>query len=641
MEYKLIKLEPDYSSAMPYLSFGSIPSYRISDVESSEEYDYQGFEYDSNALGKVCNHAAAMARRIERDNADANARSAIRRDYNNALKCLKIGKYGRRERIDKFTEYMLQQDWKTVIEGISALFEINGATSQDSLPDDRFIPDYGQLLVSHGDYALFIEDNYEKAVEEYLAATYEWRSKYNGRSEGYSLQIGSKHKIRSYVNLFSAIRDGSYLEGDNSFLSRQEREIVLLYNDIITKSNRHEVVVEDVEGMIALFEKCESNNHTRNLNQYVSHPMFNNDELNTLRLICVIVPRLFQLAFLDEVKILSEDAKKIQDSLKVYALNNLLYLKNSEFEWIPAVIYDYEEKHQWKILTSIARIQDDIKEIKKRLLIKDKIPELAYYTSWKTFSYMLPSDEENADNSNVGKLSVMHLSYMNDPMEGQVINEYLFGKQNKNGREQLAQPYVFIKCFTQSIDYLPMWKMYGDDAKGCCIVVDWNRTKQLNEEKEIALYKVCYLRRKKGDYFFVKSDNGNDKVLDDLGVLLEQLKKNVVELRKIEGKRLLSEILVDSIAYLFKDSSYCYEREARVLYSYSDYNKKIEHTRQSPPKLFVYTDYSVAIDEIILGPKFQDVYLWSPFIRSQIEKMNNINGYGQITNLSFSEINYR
>ena len=112
--------------------------------------------------------------------------------------------------------------------------------------------------------------------------------------------------------------------------------------------------------------------------------------------------------------------------------------------------------------------------------------------------------------------------------------DHLFGKQNKNGREQLAQPYVFIKCFTQSIDYLPMWKMYGDDAKGCCIVVDWNRTKQLNEEKEIALYKVCYLRRKKGDYFFVKSDNGNDKVLDDLGVLLEQLKKNVVELRKIE-----------------------------------------------------------------------------------------------------------
>ena len=119
------------------------------------------------------------------------------------------------------------------------------------------------------------------------------------------------------------------------------------------------------------------------------------------------------------------------------------------------------------------------------------------------------------------------------------------------------------------------------------------------------------------------------------------MRKDASELKKYEGEWLLTNSLLESVVYLFKDSSYSYEKEARVLYSYANYSKRIKNTNQSPPKLFVYTDYCVAIDELILGPKFEDVYLWSPFIKSQLEKMNKITGQMEMTKLTLSVINYR
>lgn len=56
----------------------------------------------------------------------------------------------------------------------------------------------------------------------------------------------------------------------------------------------------------------------------------------------------------------------------------------------------------------------------------------------------------------------MHLFDDTIPFEGGSL-------QRKNAR----YPYVFIKCFTPQIDFLPMWEMYGDYAEGCCLVIDW------------------------------------------------------------------------------------------------------------------------------------------------------------------------
>ena len=96
---------------------------------------------------------------------------------------------------------------------------------------------------------------------------------------------------------------------------------------------------------------------------------------------------------------------------------------------------------------------------------------------------MLPVKCTGEKKDRLGKLTVMHLSYMNDPNEGQTLLQTVYGDQydtGKKDRKSLNVPYVFVKCFTPRVDYLPMWEMYGDHAKGCCLIIDWETTKNLS-----------------------------------------------------------------------------------------------------------------------------------------------------------------
>ena len=134
--------------------------------------------------------------------------------------------------------------------------------------------------------------------------------------------------------------------------------------------------------------------------------------------------------------------------------------------------------------------------------------------------------------------------------------------------------------------------------------------------------------------------------------LLDGLKKDVINLMGVYDDVHLLQLLLSSITYLFKDSSYSYEKEARIMYSYNRINPQMKLTEQDPPKLYVYPDYRVIVKELILGPRFQDIYLWLPFIRMQLEKMNEVTNKElsenkakitkpHTTKLSLSEINYR
>ena len=113
--------------------------------------------------------------------------------------------------------------------------------------------------------------------------------------------------------------------------------------------------------------------------------------------------------------------------------------------------------------------------------------EIAYYTSAEVFSYMLPEKctKEEGKEGRLGKLTVMHLSYMNDPNEGKTLQKAIYGPSYgalQKGRKPLDVPFVFVKCFSPRIDYLPMWEMYGDHARGCCLVIDWETSKWMEEE---------------------------------------------------------------------------------------------------------------------------------------------------------------
>jgi len=268
---------------------------------------------------------------------------------------------------------------------------------------------------------------------------------------------------------------------------------------------------------------------------------------------------------------------------------------------------------------------------------------VGYYTSLGALSYMLPESAESDDN--IGKLSVMHVAYMNDPNEGKILEDAVFGNKNRpdNGRSRANYPYVFLKCFTTRIDDLPMWEVYGDHAQGCCLVLDMKKIMERNK-KFFPVYNVCYLRKNKDEFEVLQDDNVGIRpdgiklikdAIDKLKAIAESGKsdKDFEEpFRRIMG----------SITYLFKNSDYAYECEKRIFYTFtSGDDKAIRHTNQEPPRLYVLSEMDIRIEEIILGPKFQNAYEQIPYLQERLDKMCIGLGEDSMIGISYSAIEYK
>lgn len=272
-----------------------------------------------------------------------------------------------------------------------------------------------------------------------------------------------------------------------------------------------------------------------------------------------------------------------------------------------------------KLVYLLSEVAGRVEHILDFLRVIDDQTVAAYYTSYNTFSLMLPDickEEERC-----GKLSVMHINYMNDPNEGKTFHRLIFGEDEKS--HHANPPYVFLKCFTPMKDYLPMWNMYADRAQGVCVVID---TKEMD-----SLYHVCYV-----------GDNGNIRQQDNKGVNTVIIKQSIDRFREI-AKQVDHDVLDDFLAplrYLFKDHSYCYEQEIRMIYSFDRLDPAIKKTTQNPPKLMVFTEEPIQIKELILGPKFPDLAVYLPYLQEELERMAEITDT-EIPEIIVSEIKYR
>lgn len=293
-----------------------------------------------------------------------------------------------------------------------------------------------------------------------------------------------------------------------------------------------------------------------------------------------------------------------------------------------------------KDIITIVKMVDHINHIKEALLDK-KTSKIAYYASLESASYLLPYKNNNGME---GHLSLMNVSYMNDPSEGNVINKFLSLKKNSRIRENAKVPYVFIKSFTSSIDHLPMWEMYANKASGLCIVLNWEAMQKMNNRR-LKLYRICYVDIDKK--IILKSEN------NDLDVLLineemQQIKSILLNEKNVKLYYLLVESL-ETIAFLFKESHYYTEKELRIIDNEDHYNDNIISVSNSNgseidinncPLLLKYTSYPVCIDEIVIGPKFKKTNYNLPFLQSQIELMCSKIGV-EIPRITYSKIDYR
>ena len=125
--------------------------------------------------------------------------------------------------------------------------------------------------------------------------------------------------------------------------------------------------------------------------------------------------------------------------------------------------------------------------VERRLLpdlmpVHDVTPDVvAKYTSFETLVATLKS----------GKMRMNSIVSMNDKTETDFLGDTI--RNYKEGYERDIDKYFFadkefITSFTTRIDELDMWRLYGDDARGVCMIFE--RTDKENDE----LYKIRHIK---------------------------------------------------------------------------------------------------------------------------------------------------
>ena len=194
-----------------------------------------------------------------------------------------------------------------------------------------------------------------------------------------------------------------------------------------------------------------------------------------------------------------------------------------------------------------------------------------------------------------------------------------------------------------------MWSTYGKGGEGCCLVINWREIAD-KFQFEIPLYRVCYINAegKNRKSTLRASEEGGFNNSNKIYTLLGILKKKLREWRnKANYYGYIFEVF-SIIRYLFKSDDYAYEGEYRLIYSNSkDHSichtselKDIDVVNGEVPWLFLYTDFPISLDKLILGPKQKNKIEIIPFIQESVNKMAEINGMKKPT-IEYSEIEYK
>ena len=642
MKYPLLEFEYDKKLYEELLTLNPHPEFmdRVSIV--TEDYEHDDFGSlpgdEKNALG----HAAGVLWKIQKyglsfsDEESKTIRTRKRshtkkpdlllfvndleNDFYNYCACIKHG-LGNKADLCALTEALLcygceDTVWEEVTEWHTAVSE------NKNFAKSTFLPNFDRLYIRQADRFLFLELNTEEALKFYGLATMLWDHEPDAKetnSDDHFVSFTRQYELYSRI-----LKGASYPYGTSS----QPSAFFQLYNRIIHSGISSSSLSEKLSTFVLSIQEIMESPSSRSLHRA------------RLALLMFIV--ITKKHFIPELARLYDDPDRERWEVAIMEKSRLL--EDTGY----SILSHYAAHMTWK---SGTRYFDSYLRLAKAAYLSELLldelnaegdaAEIAYYTSAEVFSYMLPEKctEEDDTADRLGKLTVMHLSYMNDPNEGKTLQKAIYGPSYgalQKGRKPLDVPFVFVKCFSPRIDYLPMWEMYGDHARGCCLVIDWETSKWMEEEAEPVLYHVCYLRKQGNSYVVLNEDN--EKLSRSCRAINSQLQElhNVAEEIAEQDRRYLDDVL-GKVLYLFKDSSYSYEQELRVIYQTKD---NILHTDGDKPWLFVQTPFPLQLDEVILGPKFPDVSTRVPYLQEQLDLMCEKTGTEK-PRITLSEIDYR
>lgn len=234
----------------------------------------------------------------------------------------------------------------------------------------------------------------------------------------------------------------------------------------------------------------------------------------------------------------------------------------------------------------------------------NKVSKLCKYTTLDTLYALLTR----------GTYRVSGLVGMNDKSELDFFDDYCGTTDDTNVND------VFISCGVEDCDDLTMWRLYGDNAKGVCLVF---------EVKDIAkdtfmLHKVSYaIKTKDGGY--------NNQKLDII--------KSLMTLGLHFGEK-------NKWKHFFKASEYSIEKEIRLLYINNElcqrdvsWVRTIDHSILNPTIDFNLRKeaFPLKLVKIVLGNNCPEIEI----NRKQIKDMLKIIGFSDVEIVSSNIKNYR
>ena len=256
---------------------------------------------------------------------------------------------------------------------------------------------------------------------------------------------------------------------------------------------------------------------------------------------------------------------------------------------------------------------DSIKMIRNGLTYKGS-DDVCHYTKRNTLKYLIRYDKSEP------KYRLSNIKYMNDPFEGGVFINLIellantpglmddFFKPSSNNDEKLSEIFnsdIYVGSFTTAKNNLPMWTLYGDNAKGCCLIF---KDEFFKTSEGFSLFEVEYIEYK--DNKPCLGDGWIKKALETIAFTIKKWKDEII---KDYDLRFWVTEQLETIRFLFKADDYKYEKEIRLIIRSKGKDIKIDDMN-AIPKLYIEADGRLGFTEIILGSKIENLEEVAAFI---------------------------
>ena len=291
-----------------------------------------------------------------------------------------------------------------------------------------------------------------------------------------------------------------------------------------------------------------------------------------------------------------------KDTHQVYYNTLLSLVKKKNYEQLKSELETIDKDE-------LKEISDNVNIIKDKLKYRVEGEDFIHYTSLNTLKFLLYKID---DKDNYPRLRLSNARQMNDPNEGYTFLNLIGIKKEELPQTDYDTSPFFFASMTQTgngqnlDDSLPMWKQYGDDAKGINLTYHSDYIQKLIDDG-IEIYKVCYNPAK----------DSLDEVIKSIESAFNEI-KNYGDDKEKEAIFLSALNLIDDIRYLFKDVDYSYENEYRIIKSYEGKEDVIfssESSNSIIPGLYAYIDKELKYSKIKLGPKCDDIDFVAPYIK--------------------------